>query len=63
MPLLLIIIAAVVAWLVAGLIVVALCVTAAEGDRHLRREARRARRNAGAGSRERVTPRRFVSTR
>ncbi len=56
MPLALIVIAVVTVWLAAGLGVVALCMTAAEGDRQLRRQLRRARR-------PRVTAPRFVPTR
>ena len=56
MALALILIAVLIVWLVAGLVVVALCMTAAEGDRQLRRQVGRARR-------PRVTPARFVSTR
>jgi flagellar basal body-associated protein FliL len=56
MALALILIAVVIVWLVAGLVVVALCVTAAEGDRQMRRQVRRARR-------PRVSPARFVPTR
>ena len=55
MPLLLIVIAVVAVWLSAGLLVVALCVAAAEGDRQLRRQLRAGRR--------RVTAPRFVPTR
>ncbi len=57
MPLALIVIVAVItAWLVTALVVVALCMTAAEGDRHLYRQLRRARRR-------RVSPARFVPSR
>ena len=56
MLLALIVIVVVAVWLAAGLLVVALCRTAAEGDRHMRRQARRSRR-------PRVTPARFVAHR